>query len=219
MRSVRVLKYFVVLSIFFFFVGCTHSLDIKNLSSYRTYEMHSVKTQKTIGLVSNSSELTARLIKGTANALSQQYDIVYPYSNNYSRPVDYIVNLDVVPEYKGSGWNFLINFPGFLIFTPAWNGYVYQVNYNLDVSLSNGADKKSFDRFSMPINLDVRHASYNRTWTEVSWLEVGAIALISGIVFIQYDDHVTPLVVDKIEQPVGEYIAGNISKRLQAQGL
>ena len=52
-----------------------------------------------------------------------------------SSMVDFIVKLDIPTEYKGSGWNFLINFPGFLIFTPAWNGYVYKVNHTVDILL------------------------------------------------------------------------------------
>ena len=122
------------------------------------------------------------------------------------------------PEYKGSGWNFLINFPGFLIFTPAWNGYVYRVNYDVDVLLSKASDSTKIDSFSLPIHLNVRHADFNRTWTEISYFEVGVIALVGGIVFTGYDDNVSQLVIDKIEVPIGEYVAQDIVSRLNNFG-
>jgi hypothetical protein len=141
-----------------------------------------------------------------------------PYAPTSEKEVDVVVNIDVQTEHDGSGWNFLINFPGFLIFAPAWNGYIYEVKYTINVAIRKAGSKDVIDQFKLPLALDVRHASYNRTWTEVSWFEVGIIALVGGFVFIGYDDHVTPLVSDKVETPLGKYIAQDIVKRINASG-
>ena len=47
---------------------------------------------------------------------------------------------------------------------------------------------------------------------------VSAIAFMGGLVFISYDDSVTPLVSEKIEAPIGKYIAQEIVKRINAHG-
>jgi len=220
MKSRTIFSYFVSLPLFLFFVGCTHTLDVTNLSSYRATQVTSLKAHKTIGIICNSSEIAdKRLVKGIATSLNSQCDVVMPYSQGSSRQVDYVVKLDIGSEYKGSGYNFLINWPGFLIFAPAWNGYIYNINYNLDVALTKNSDKTTIDSFKVPINLDVRHANYNRTWTELSWLEVSAIAFVGGILFTQYDDNVTPLVIDKVETPIGDYVAQEILSRISAQEI
>jgi hypothetical protein len=55
------------------------------------------------------------------------------------------------------------------------------------------------------------------TWTEIGWLEVGVIPFFGGLIFAgTYDPDVTPLVMDKIEQPVGDYIAQEIVSRINA---
>ncbi len=100
---------------------------------------------------------------------------------------------------------------------------MYSVNYDIDVTLTKAADKSQIDMFKFPIELDVRHASMNRTWTEVSWLEVGVIALIGGVIFTSYDDKVTSLTLDKASLPVGDYIAQrivtSINKSKKVSGL
>ena len=120
--------------------------------------------------------------------------------------------------HEGSGCNFLVNWPGFLIWTPAWNGYIYKVKYTINCTLTKGANKETIDQFKIPIALNIRHAAINRTWTEISWLEVSAIAFVGGLVFISYDESVTPLVSEKIETPIGRYIAQEIVKRINAHG-
>ncbi len=44
------------------------------------------------------------------------------------------------------------------------------------------------------------------------------IAFISGLIFISYDDDVTPVVAEKIEVPIGDYIAQEIVNRLNDFG-
>jgi hypothetical protein len=150
-------------------------------------------------------------MKGVGTALRKYTsNVTLPYQPGSTRPVDVIAHITIQPTYEGSGWNFLINFPGFLIWTPAWHGYNYNVKYDVAITLMDGPNKRQLDSWKMPIDLHVRHADIDRTWTEISWLEVGAIAFVGGICFIQYDSDVTPLLLDKIENPIGDYIAQEI---------
>ncbi len=182
--------------------------------------MTSLDKRLSIGIVPQAGDIHCqKLIKGVGEALGRySADVLLPYNMSSSRQVDVVANVSVQSEYKGSGWNFLVNFPGFLIFAPAWNGYVYKVNYNVNVGLTKGSDRTQIDSFSVPIHLNIRHADMNRTWTEISWFEVGVIALVGGIVFTGYDDSVSQLVMEKVQAPIGDYIAQEIVNRINNCG-
>ena len=127
---------------------------------------------------------------------------------------DFVARIHVRPEYRGSGWNFLINFPGFLVWMPAWHGYVYKANYEVETVLTRGSDNRQIDSWTVPVRLNLRHAEFDRTWTEISWLEVGAIAFLGGLYCITYDDDVSPIVARETQKPLGDYVAQQIVSRL-----
>lgn len=200
--------------------GCAHPLTIKNLSTYQSFGITSFDKLVKIGIVADTTEPEEKtLLNGVASALgSYSAQVIMPYQPNSQRPVDVVAHVDIESVHEGSGWNFLVNFPGFLVFAPAWSGYIYEVKYTINCTLTNGATKDTIDQFKIPIALDIRHAAINRTWTEVSWFEVGAIAFVGGLVFISYDNSVTSLVSEKIENPIGKYIAQEIVKHINASG-
>ena len=170
----------------------------------------------TVGIVSSAEEVDSqRLVKGIGEALRKySATVILPYSAGDRRKVDVVAKISVRSEHKGSVWNFFVDFPGFLVWAPAWNGYVYRVNYDVDVLLTSASDGRKLDSWSQPIRLNVRHADATRTWTELSWLEVGAAAFVGGLLHIRYDEGVSPLVSDKIGIPIGDYIAQEIVTRL-----
>lgn len=134
-------------------------------------------------------------------------------ATNVERPLKVGIDTDSgESEHECSGWNFPINWPGFLIFTPAWHGYNYKGAYTIHCTLTNSRNTEAFHEFQIPIALDVRHAAINRTWTEIGWLEVSAIAFVGGLIFIDYDESATLLVIEKAEYPLGKYIAQEIVK-------
>jgi hypothetical protein len=203
-----------------FFAGCTHKLEIKNLDSYRNTHMNSLDKPLTIGVIPTTCDIHGKkLVKGICTELGKySADVLLPYTVGSSRCVDVKAKIVVLSEYKGSGWNFLINWPGFLIFTPAWHGYNYGHKYNIEVLLIKASDNQKIDSFNIPINLSIRHADIGRTWTEIGWLEVSLIPFIGGFVFIGYDDDITNPVLEKIETPVGDYIAQEIVSRINNFG-
>ena len=201
-----------------FITGCAHQLEIKNMRTYRSMELHSTAKKISVGIIPTiqANDYGSRcLVKGIGSELAKQVEVILPYFKTSSRKVDVIAQVNIKPEYKGSFWNLPINFPGFLIFVPAWHGYVYRINYDIDISLTKAYNNETINSFSVPIYLKIRHADISRTWTEVGWLEYGVIPLIGGICFIQYDDDVTPLAADKIQLPIGDYIAQKIIARIK----
>jgi hypothetical protein len=201
--------------------GCAHPLTLKNLSNYKPIFINSEYANSTIGIsVASSSPEEERLILATANSLKRDgFKVIYPFYQNEEskKSVDFIIKIAPSSEYQGSGINFLINWPGFIIFAPALFGYSYAVNFNFDVDIMDIKSNTEIPRVAIPINLLIKHADINRTWTEISWLEVSAIAFIGGIVFTGYDKSVTPMILDSYENKIGDYIASKIAAAVIAK--
>lgn len=193
--------------------GCTHALVVKNLDSYQVLAANTLSKPQTIRIIPQG-QAEQELINGIGEQLRKaKAKVIMSYAGS-AKIIDVVAKVHVKSNFEGSNWNFLINFPGYLIFTPAWHGYEYKVTHTVHVQLCRGLDDEHIDEFTIPVVLDVRHADADRTWTELSWFEIGAIAFVGGIVFIDYDDDVTPLLADKIGRPVGSYLAQEIVNRI-----
>src|SRR2546426_6428268 len=82
----------------------------------------------------------------------------------------FVVELQPHAEYRGSGWNFLITFPGFLIFTPAWNGFVYHANIVMDIKVYDPSTRKVIASDSIAKDFSLRHCDFGRAfWAETGW--------------------------------------------------
>lgn len=196
--------------------GCSHSLEVKNINDYRSSSMITLSRDISMGVSTSNDEGSGKmLVTGTAQSLSNYLGkIVYPYEREEPGEVDIVTKITVKPDHKGSGANFFINFPGFLVWASAWNGFVYKPSYDIDITMLNAADLSTIDEFSIPIRLDVRHADIDRTWTQLTWLETGIIGFLGGVVFVRYDEDVTPLLEHEIQRPIGDFIAQEIAARL-----
>lgn len=203
-----------VLCLVIFSSGCAHPLTMQNLDMYKSCFINSATKHVTVGLVATTSKPEEeRLVTAVANALKRDgATIIYPfYSNEESlKKVDYIAKIATSSDFKGSGMNFFVNWPGFLIWAPAIFGYGYTASFNFDVDITDVKKNVTLPRISIPVELKFRHADINRTWTEVSWFEFSVIAFIGGICFTQYDKSVTPAVMNTVEYKVGDYVEGKV---------
>lgn len=215
MKNITTIGNIAAITIASVFSGCAHQLEIKNLNAYRNTSLIALEQQTKIGIVSDTREIEGkRLVKEIADSL-QKYNAWTTTSVTLNKErLDYIATLAIDSDYKGSGWNFFINWPGFLIFTPAWHGYNYTIEHNVSVLLTDAKSGDQIGTMIVPINLNVRHAAINRTWTEIGWLEFGIIPLVGGIFFIQYDDNVTPIAHEKAMPVISEFIAQKIAEKL-----
>ena len=196
------------------FTGCAHQLEVKNLKDYQVNCLPVAADDLRIGVV-EASGAGQLLATGVAEALAKYADkVIYPYSTSNSSDVQIITKLSISERHKGSGANFFINFPGFLVWAPAWNGYVYKPAYDITVDLVKAGNGEHIDTFTVPIDFDVRQSEFDRTWTEISWLECGAIALVGGFVAITYDSDITPTVEQAVKTTVGDYVASKIFEKL-----
>lgn len=201
--------------------GCAHPLTLQNISLYKPSFIGNESVGSTIGLSAvYSSPEEERLVLATANSFKTNgFKVIYPFFQNEEnkKAVDFVVKMTTSSEFKGSGINFLINWPGFIIWAPALFGYSYNANFNFDVDIIDVKNNSETSRVTIPINLLIKHADINRTWTEISWIEVSVIAFIGGLVFTGYDNSVTPLLLNNYETKLGDYIATKIASTLIAK--
>lgn len=212
MKGVRVLAVVVGLVA----TGCTHTLEVKNLDRYRMALAGpgvTLSRRPTVAVRDTTRDVASQQIVNAVAAELQKYADV---SLRTGGPTEFTAAITVQPQYRGRGHNFWINWPGFLVWAPAWHGYIYEVNWDMDLTLTAAGRAEPLEEFAIPVFLDVRHASFNRTWTEIGWIEYGVIPLVGGLFFMRYDGNVTPLLVEKVHEPIGAYVAAEIVRRLAA---
>jgi hypothetical protein len=193
--------------------ACTHALEIdQRPPPVPAAPVHS--RMLTIGVVGHVGPEAKGYVDAIAHSLETQgivRRVVYPFAPGAE--VDVVADVSVTPEYRGSGLNFLVNFPGFLVWAPAWNGYRYYANPRTRVDLAR-ADGRPLGSVSFDHQYRFHQADMGRTWTEISWLEVGVIALVSGIVFTRYDTDQTLPFIDAVSASYGEVVATMIANEL-----
>ena len=199
--------------------GCSHAMHITNLHEYQPVPTPPLNPPRKVGVTSrNVADATTRgYVDAVAEGLRRDasYDrVLYPYDG--SADVDLVLDLSVTPRYSGKGSNFLVNWPGFLIFAPAIWGYGYEAAVDTQVSIRtrDGAAQS----FAIPTRWQFRQAEIDRTWTEIGWFEVGIIPLIGGVAFTRYDTDVTPEFVARVGPNYGTYVAQRIREVIAASG-
>jgi len=138
--------------------------------------------------------------------------VAYPYLPGHT--VDVIAYIDVTPKYRGVGTNFFVDWPGFLIFTPAWHGYSYHADLQTRVELVSANTKQPIGNFDWHHDYEFRQADIGRSWVEVGWLEYGAIPLIGGFFAMQYDTDQTDPFIQMVGNSFGNQISTRISQNL-----
>ncbi len=196
--------------------GCTHPMRVTNLDRYHNRTMISLEERLRIGIRASAADLSGhRMIHAISRNLlkyNAQSTTAFDDSHEF---IDVIAHISVVSRQRGSGWNYWADFPGFLIWFPAWHGYNYRVQYDIDVTLNDAKTGSLINSFYVPVDLDVKHADISRTWvTGVAWPTLGLTALIGGLPHMMYDETVTPL-VDQLAAPVlADYVAQQIALNL-----
>ncbi len=171
-------------------VGCSHPMQIKNL------EMYAVPVL--LGGGGEPTRIAITPFSGTPDELwyhnalvsglardpmfsNVQTDYIPRLAKNDETKPDILLSIKPRVNYRSSGWNFLINWPGFLIFTPAWNGYVYRADV-MSVFQLQSVDGETLDHLEVPMTYSMRHADSDRTTVaELSWFEVSSMAFFGGI--------------------------------------
>ncbi len=153
----RGLQFLIVAGVFLL-TGCSHALQITNLNDYYSEPARPLKEPVKIGVTSSgdTSPQAGRYVAAVVEAIkknSSVAQVVYPYKQAEQKDaVDAVADISVNPKYSGRGSNFLVNFPGFLIFAPAIWGYGYNADINTVVNVTRLKDN-SATNFLFPVNM------------------------------------------------------------------
>lgn len=193
--------------------GCTHAMKVKNLDEYSK----NVSTEKrwVLRFVDESvGAESERLADAIFVALKSHPDVdtIVVGSQEIDEPIDALVTVRPTTSYDGSGWNFLITFPGFVLFTHAWNGFIYKANVATEVSVTLPGDTTPRTS-TIDAKYDLRHCDFERGaatssgWYLPGW---GATNIIVGLFMINYDTDATGEFLTTAENPYGRYVANSI---------
>ena len=125
---------------------------------------------------------------------------------------DVDVRVSIKADPRGNISNFFVSWPGFILFTHAWLGYGYDIDYSVRCIVSHPTTGEKISEFTEPIHLHLRHADFDRTWAAgCGWLFLyTATAFVNGFYVMTYDDDITPLLYDTA-YPV---LADGVAKRI-----
>jgi hypothetical protein len=204
--------------------ACTHALVVKNLDLYSA-STHLEGGDRRINLAilpfSGSPDETyyfnALLDRIHQSPAVAEVRTDYIAGKGGSFKPDVILSIQPQVTYRSSGWNFLINWPGFLIFTPAWNGYVYHADILTRVAIHDGAGNLVSDE-QIPISYSIREAQMDRTiWTGLTWLEVSVLAFVGGIynAFV-FDDDIIPQLQVHVKDNYSTYVGNAVRPKILA---
>lgn len=205
-------------------MGCSHELTVKNLDVYAApVRLASGDEKFTIAVLpysgrSNGMFYFNALVERVHNspAVSELRTDYIPGKGGRFEPV-LILSINPHVDYRSSGWNFLINWPGFLIFTPAWNGYVYHADILTQIVIHDGTGKVLSDD-EIPISYNIRQAEMDRTiFTGLTWLEVSLLAFGGGIYnSFNFDDDIVGRLQVHVKDNYVNYVANQVGPKLIA---
>ena len=214
-----------LVAVSFALAGCTHPLNVKNLEIYQT-QLHltpRISKPKVAILPFSGTQDALWFFNAIVGRLNMDPAIGAVYTDYIAhrgrKPFDPDIILSIQPNvtYRSSGWNFLINWPGFLIFTPSWNGYIYRADI-MTTFVIHDPEGNQLDMVEIPVSYNIRHAAMNRTiFTGLTWLEVSALAFFGGLYNANVFDRnvIAPLRV-QIKDNYTNYVLSNAQGRIRA---
>ena len=204
-------SFIVFILIIQFFIGCSHSLTVTNEDEYYASSPMISKENLELGILPPQTLEEERLVEEIIDNLRSNGNIKvkYPYSMGSGHSVDYLVDFRIQRENKGSPMNFFISFPGYIIFTPWWNGYKYSTDIMTKVNFFDFKTSEVLLNRSFETLYECKHSEFDRTWTQgLDWiLTYGIASLIGGLYYTSYDDDISTEFNKKIAPNYGKYIS------------
>jgi len=221
-KSAKTLVIFLIISSSLF--ACSYPLKIKNTQEFVvTPKFSPTETRLNIGVSSFTGTPDEQffynivLEKLSTKPFVGKMEAPYKFRNSNDsdekfKP-DFAISIEPHVDYNGSGWNYLITFPGFLIFTHAWNGFAYEADITTKINIINVKtnETRSFDIKTV---YNFRHCDFGRGfWASSGWFlpGLGATSLIAGFFMIQYDDDATDEFQTHVKDNYGNYVVEKIS--------
>ncbi len=212
-------KILIALLVAFLILGCTYALKVTNEGDFEP-ETATLKQQVKLGVLNTNDDL----LNGVVNKLQMDQNIAEVKiinEKNSNVDVDYMQKLERKAKYRASGQNFIITFPGFILFAHAWAGYKYYVDIATNATLldKNG---KILRKATFKTPYEIRYTSFARgaTTSLCGWIlpPYGGLDIIAGAFFAGGFDHRgTDEFYDKIKDSYSSYIASKIVAQIKRE--
>ena len=229
MNSETIMNRIIIASAMFLLVaccGCAHRLEIINLDDYCTNadmpqckNCSSVRVELKTAIPSESVYVpeSESILRDQLNSELTKRGCVI---NGTDDPA-FLISCEIDTTYSANGLNFLVSWPGYIIFTHAWLGYGYDVKYWIRCEISTTADKNVVGRIEDTINLHVRYADFGTTWAAgCGWIPwIGFIPSMANGIYVAttYDDDMTPELQEKASRVIAAAIADELIKKINTR--
>ncbi len=222
----KVLKIaFVVFVFAAFTVGCTHSLRVSPEGLTKSYSNKKALNAKeeTIGIkkVKTNDMQLKSLYNSFISIFSSSYQgkVIKDYDESEGKKVDKILEVSLTGiDYNYNHLkSFFIQWPGFIIFMPAWNGLSYNLNTSGSFILSDGKDNKPLRTVDFKDTYTINYTSFGRgTVSELGgWLLWSVPSLIGAFVPSEWDEEMKSTATISVEnQYFGRTLAARVIKEL-----
>jgi hypothetical protein len=126
--------------------------------------------------------------------------------------VDYVITIDPVVDYESDGLNYLVNFPGGIVFAPAWHGYIYHANIITTVGFHDG-NGELLKTVPIETFYSMRHSEFDRTWYPMFSFNV--LNAVGGIyTALVFDSDITVDVKNAIGDSYSDVVTDRIVKEI-----
>lgn len=200
-------------------LGCSHNLEVLNLTDYSRHAMDASQTGLTMTLeLRNVSTEGDSFAQALAQALAAQGGYRVNYPARITDHADVSATLSLVATRAGNPGNIFVAWPGFIIFTHAWLGYRYDVSYDIRCELTAPATGERIGTVTVPIHLGMRHAEFDRTWANgCAWFFFYTLpALFNGVYCSSYDSDIDPLLRRDVFPTLAGHVATEIIRTVNA---
>jgi S1-C subfamily serine protease len=207
--------------------GCTHALQVQNLPAYQEpLRLERPLQPPRIGIQPYTGPNAAFFF---FNALVEQLatsPAVEEVRTNYvareddSFLPDLVLSIDHRLQYRSSGWNFLVNWPGFAVFMPAWIGYGYHAEIETRVTILDAEGALVAEK-TIPMAYRMRHADMDRTvWAGLGWAGLYGVTAFGGGVYdaFVFDDDVIGAFQAEVRDNYSLYTANRVIDQIAALG-
>jgi hypothetical protein len=204
--------------------ACTHDMRILNAKEYvlEATASRSLRIAVEAETTGDDTQVLVDAVKEGLAAHSSVERVVYANAAPPDFEPHIIVHVKPTTSYEGSGWNYPITFPGFLVFTHAWNGYVYKANVSTELALRSVGSSEPFARQTVDTRWNLRHCDFERgAWNSSGWYTpfYGGLNLFIGFFMIPYDEDATPDFTREARMPYGRFIAAKVVELAGTQPL
>jgi hypothetical protein len=218
MKANRIITHSSVLVLLVSLVGCTCELQLRNPCEHVVMDPVMYLSDKPV-VVQNfkGDPEDVQFFKAVVRSLDEDYSMEVIRGSlsakcNKVKRCDYAVDIRIEPRYEGSWVNFLLTFPGFILFAPSWNGYYYDAVMETRVCILDSKGKVLREVEESPV-FELNYMDFGRSFFAYSgwWMPgLGATSLLAAPYMATYDEDASSPLQDEIEDIYGQKIADRI---------